>query len=272
MIRVNAKPQNPTPLKGQNILVTRQESSDHSLSKKLISLGAEVHNHPLISIHPPDSWDSFDEALSQIDKMDWVVFTSRNGVLYALKRLEELGLSIEVLNSLRIACFPAAKKILQKMKIEPDLVPSYHQSEGFFQEFKKTNPSGLRFWLIQSEEPRSKLQEDLQTMDTEIVSSTVYCNRMPKTDFSALLKLLHEKSLDWIVLASASAVQNLFSIIPKTWDNEWSNSLKVACLGKITARSAINHGLKVDAQPEKQDFQNLIKAIVNHVSNFGKRA
>ena len=264
---VNPNPQNPSPLKDQRILVTREELPDHSLSEKLSQLGAIVYNYPLISIQTPDSWDSFDEALSQIDKMDWVVFTSRNGVLYTSKRLEELGLSMKILNSLRIACFPAAEKILQKMKIEPDLVPSHHQSEGLFQEFKKTNPSGLCIWLIQAEEPRSKLQEDLQTMDNKIVSSTVYCNRIPKTDFSPLLKLLHEKSLDWIVLASASAVQNLFSIIPKTWDNEWSNSLNVACLGEITARSAINLGLKVDAQPEKQDFQNLIQAIVKHVSN-----
>ena len=80
LTRVNTKLQNTTPLKGQKILVTRQESSDHSLSEKLTNLGAKVHNHPLISIHPPDSWDSFDKALNQLNKIDWVVLTSRNGL------------------------------------------------------------------------------------------------------------------------------------------------------------------------------------------------
>ena len=267
MIRVNAKLKNPTPLKGQNILVTRQESSDHSLSEKLIGLGAEVHNHPLISIHPPDSWDSFDEALNQLNKIDWVVFTSRNGVLFTFKRLVELGVSTKILKSLRIACFPAAEEALRQKQIETDLIPSHHQSEGLIQELKQLNPSGLCFWLVQAEEPRYTLQEELLKMNAEIIISTVYCNRIPKTDFSPFLQLLRLKRLDWIVLASASAVRNLFSIIPSHWDCEWSNSLKVACLGEITASAAVSHGLKVEIQPEVQDFEHLVQAMADHVSN-----
>jgi len=68
-------------------------------------------------------------------------------------------------------------------------------------------------------------------------------------------------------LASASAVRNLFSIIPSHWDCEWSNSLKVACLGEITASAAVSHGLKVEIQPEVQDFEHLVQAMADHVSN-----
>ena len=57
---MSAEFQNDLPLKGQRIMVTREEGPDHSLSESLIQLGAEVHIHPLISIQPPDSWDSFD--------------------------------------------------------------------------------------------------------------------------------------------------------------------------------------------------------------------
>nr|ADI19263.1 uroporphyrinogen-III synthase [uncultured delta proteobacterium HF0200_39L23] len=254
-------------MKGQNILVTRQESSDHSLSEKLLSLGAEVHNHPLISIHPPDSWDSFDQYLNQLNKIDWVVFTSRNGVLFTFKRLVELGVSTDILKSLRIACFPAAAEALRQKNIETDLVPSHHQSERLIQEFKKLNLSELCFWLVQAEEPRFTLQEELLKMNAEVMTSTVYTNRIPKTDFSPLLRLLHLKKLDWIVLASASAVRNLFSIIPSHWDSEWFNSLKVACLGEITASVAFSHGLKVEIQPEVQDFEHLVQAMADHVSN-----
>jgi uroporphyrinogen-III synthase len=43
--------------------------------------------------------------------------------------------------------------------------------------------------------------------------------------------------------------------------------LKVACLGEITASAAVSHGLKVEIQPEVQDFEHLVQAMADHVSN-----
>ena len=89
---MSAEFQNDLPLKGQRILVTREEAPDHSISESLIQLGAQVHIHPLISIQPPDSWDSFDQHINHINHIDWLVFTSRNGVIFTSQRLAELSL------------------------------------------------------------------------------------------------------------------------------------------------------------------------------------
>ena len=80
-----------------------------------------------------------------------------------------------------------------------------------------------------------------------------------------MLKLLQSGSLDWLILASASAVHNLFKIIPADWKLGWSYQLKVACLGEITANVAKNNGLYVDVQPKIQDFNHLLEALCKHV-------
>ena len=173
---MSAEFQNDLPLKGQRILVTREEGPDHSVSEPLIQLGAEVHIHPLISIQPPDSWDSFDQQINHINQIDWLVFTSRNGVIFTFQRLAELNLLNEIFQSLRIACIgPATAEALLQEGLETDLIPGLYQSEGLIQEFQKMKPDGLCFWLVQAEAPRSILQEELIKMNAEVVTSTVYC-------------------------------------------------------------------------------------------------
>ena len=54
-------------------------------------------------------------------------------------------------------------------------------------------PDGLCFWLVQAEAPRSILQEELMKMNAEVMTSTVYCNRMPQMDsLEELEKLIDE--------------------------------------------------------------------------------
>ena len=269
---MSAEFQNDLPLKGQRILVTREEGPDHSLSESLIQFGAQVHIHPLISIQPPDSWDSFDQQINHINQIDWLVFTSRNGVIFTFQRLAELNLSNEIFQSLRIACIgPATAEALLQEGLETDMIPGLYQSEGLIQEFQKMKSDGLCFWLVQAEAPRSILQEELIKMNAEVVTSTVYCNRMPQMDFSPLLELIRLKKLDWIVFASASAVKNLCSIIPQEWGKTWSSNLKVACLGEITKNTALEQGLNVEVQPEVQNFEHLATAISDYVSKQGRR-
>ncbi|MCH2303890.1 MAG: uroporphyrinogen-III synthase, partial [SAR324 cluster bacterium] len=90
-------------------------------------------------------------------------------------------------------------------------------------------------------------------------------------DFSPLVVLIRLKKVDWIVFASASAVINLCSIIPKEWGKTWSSNLKVACLGEITKNAAMGQGLNVEVLPEVQNFEHLAKAISDYVSKQGQR-
>lgn len=81
------------PLAGIRILVTRQDTSESSLSGMLESKGASVLSTPMTRIGPPTTWELFDKTVLQATKIDWAVFTSRNGVIHCMSRMEVLELS-----------------------------------------------------------------------------------------------------------------------------------------------------------------------------------
>jgi len=68
------------PLFGKNIIVTRARAQASEFSKKLASLGANPIEFPTIEVVPPDDWSELDNAISELDQYDWLIFTSVNGV------------------------------------------------------------------------------------------------------------------------------------------------------------------------------------------------
>ena len=115
-----------------------------------------------------------------------------------------------------------------------NLVRQLQQSEGLLEALDREKIKGKRFWLIQAEEPRQTLRRGLLKMKAEVRISSVYRNQFPGRDFSPMLELLQANGVDWLILCSASAVENLFSIIPSEWNSDWKDSLNVACLGETT--------------------------------------
>ncbi|MGA0274853.1 MAG: uroporphyrinogen-III C-methyltransferase, partial [Dehalococcoidia bacterium] len=68
------------PLFGKRVIVTRARSQASRLVAQLEDLGAEVLEFPTIEIVPVEDPRPLDEALKNIDKYDWLMFTSSNAV------------------------------------------------------------------------------------------------------------------------------------------------------------------------------------------------
>ena len=151
------------PLAGVRILVTRQDTSESSLSGMLESKGASVISVPMTQIGPPTSWESFDEKVLQATNFDWAVFTSRNGVTHCLSRLNDLEVSAQQLfSSIKTACVgQATASVLTDNGITPELVPEHFQSEGLIDAFKQHDLFEKRCWLIQAESSCKILRDSL---------------------------------------------------------------------------------------------------------------
>lgn len=83
----------PAPLAGRRILVTRAAHQAGKLSNGLRALGAEPVEVPVLEIRPPLSFEPLDRALRQLDKYDWLIFTSANTVRALVERAAALGIS-----------------------------------------------------------------------------------------------------------------------------------------------------------------------------------
>ncbi len=270
MTSVSYQQSGKMPLAGLRFLLTRQDSTESSLSGMLESQGASVLIAQMTQIIPTESWESFDETVQQISNIDWAVFTSRNGVTHCLSRLNDLEVSAQQLfSSIKTACVgQATASVLTDNGITPELVPEHFQSEGLIDAFKQHDLFEKRCWLIQAESPRKILRDSLQNMGAQIILTPVYRNVPFENDNSFLLVELEQKKLDWIIFASPSAVQNFHHILPDGFWESLAVKPKIACLGETTESAVNSFGWSVQFRPGIQDFEHLVKTFCEqHTKN-----
>ena len=263
MTSVSYQQSNKMPLTGLRFLVTRQDGTESSLSRMLESQGASVLVEQMTKIIPPVSWDPFDATVRQGSNIDWAVFTSRNGVIHCLKRLKKLELSAKkIFSSIKIACVgQSTASVLSDNGIIPELIPEHFQSEGLIEAFKQHNLFEKRCWLIQAESPRKIMRNSLEKLGAKTILTPVYRNVPSVGDYSYLLTELKQQKLDWILFASPSAVQNFHQILPTGFWETLTAEPKIACIGEITAHAVEELGWRVQAAPNIQDFEHLVKTL-----------
>ena len=270
MTFASVKPSEESPLAGLRFLVTRQDSPESSLSEILESLGATVLTAPMIKILQPTSWKSFEENVLHASDVDWVIFTSSNGVKYCMTHLNVLDISPQkIFSTIKIACVGhATADALADHGLTPLLVPEHFQSEGLIAAFSQYDLHQKLCWLIQAESPRKTLRLALEKQGAQIISTPVYRNVPSENDNSFLLVELEQKKLDWIIFASPSAVQNFHHILPDGFWESLAVKPKIACLGETTESAVNGLGWSVQFRPGIQDFEHLVKTLCEkHTKN-----
>ena len=244
-------------------MVTRQDTPESSLSALLQSKGAAVVAAAMTKIVPPESWQSFDKAVKNSLKIDWVVFTSSNGVSFCVSRLKDLQIDPKFFFSkIKIACVgQSTSSTLSRYGISADLIPEHFQSEGLIDSFRQYDLKNKRCWLIQAESPRKKLSLAMKNKGVKIISTPVYRTVPSGKDTSFLFEELDKAKLDWIIFASPSAVLNFHQVLPDGFWEDLAVKPEIACIGETTESSVKSLGWNVKLCPAIQDFEHLVKAL-----------
>ena len=117
----------PQPLAGRRIVVTRQEAQAEALCRRLAERGADPIRFPTIDFRPLPAAE-MDHALKRLDDYAWIVFSSPNAVRFFLRRLK---VSEQELVFPRIAAIgPSTAAELIEAGIEVDFVPAEHSGEA----------------------------------------------------------------------------------------------------------------------------------------------
>lgn len=204
------------------------------LSKeRFFEKGSYVHL-PLIKIEPMKDYREFDNYLRNIKEFDWIVFASRYGVEYFLKRLKDIGLDLRALSNIKIAAIGnSTKNRLLDLGVLADLVPKKESSEGLIEEFKKVDVKGKKIFLPRSDISDKGLAKAFEKLGAKVITGFAYRNVMPKN-----LPYLDLDFFDEIVLTSPSTVRNFkkrYGRLPK--------KVKVECIGEVTEKEAKKFGL-----------------------------
>lgn len=252
------------PLFGLRVLVTRSRSQASVLSQALEDLGAEAWELPVLAFKEPSDPARLDRAVDELRSYQWLIFTSQNGVESFLRRLAERKKDIRELHGIKlVAIGPKTAEALEKRGLLPLLVPGEYRAEALVESLKDMVQPGERVLLARAEVAREVLPVGLSALGAEVDDVAAYRTVPTGEDAAETRQLLQEGRISLLTFTSSSTVLNFLNAVPL----EEARGVKVACIGPITAETAVKHGLQPDIVAHEYTIDGLVKAVVEYYQN-----
>jgi porphobilinogen deaminase len=193
-------------------------------------------------------------ASDELKNVDWLIFTSKNGVTAFWENAVESGLDVRNLAGCKIAVIGAKTAVLLKnYGIHADLVPEAFHSDALAEELKKHLTGKEKVWYLKAGNADNHLKEALQGY-CELEEIVVYENQ--ETEF-------HPKNLgnitdyDGVLFTCASSAKRLITKLEKGWEK----SVRVYSIGPKTTACLKRLGVKEVFEAPKADYESLSELL-----------
>ncbi|MFQ5857541.1 MAG: uroporphyrinogen-III synthase [Anaerolineae bacterium] len=256
------------PLHGKRVLVTRPAHQAGPFSEKLRALGAEPIEFPTIGIVPPEDTAPLDQAISEIERYDWVVFTSINAVAPFWERLTAAGKDARALARAHVGAIgPKTAAELKNIGLLADFVPDTYVAEAVVEQIG--NVAGQHILLPRSHIARAALVEGLAAKGA-IVNEVIAYRTMAGDPSDAAWQRLRDGHIDIATFTASSTVRNFVDLF--NGDHAILRGALVACIGPITAATAAEFGIRVDIVAEEHTIDGLLDAMIRGVQQKQREA
>jgi len=254
------------PLFGWNVLIPRTREQAGASIERLSSYGANADVVPTISVEPPRTPQQMERAVKGLvtGRYEWVGFTSVNAVRAVREKFDEFGLDARAFAGLKIAAVGGVTaQALRDWGIVPDLVPAEDQSAaGLLAEWPEFDPvldPINRVFLPRADIATDTLVAGLVDMGWEVDDVTAYRTVRAAPPAAAVRDAIKSGAFDAVLFTSSSTVRNLVGIAGKP-----HHSTLVAVIGPATAKTAQEHGLRVDVMAAEPSSDALVDALAAH--------
>ncbi|MDQ0196756.1 uroporphyrinogen-III C-methyltransferase [Paenibacillus wynnii] len=256
------------PLFGKRIVVTRARSQASELVDRIDELGGEPYEFPVIETVMPRDEDKKAEiasALAVLETYDWVIFTSVNGVEFFFRHLTELGVDIRGLFHARIAAVgPATAEALAVRGLMTEELPARFQAESLIEAIGAELLPGQKVLLPRGDLARDWLPDKLIELGLQVTVADTYETVVTGEDDDELLKLLEEGRIHAVTFTSSSTVHNFLEILKRMGLEDplpLLANVKIACIGPITEKTAIEAGLTPGLLASEATIDGLVNEL-----------
>ena len=254
-----------TPLFGWRVLVPRTKEQAGSLSRRVREYGAVPEEVPTISVEPPRNPLQMDKAVRGLveGRYEWIAFTSVNAVRAVREKFEEYGLDARAFSGLKIAAVgDKTAEAIAAWGLRADLVPSGEQSAaGLLADWPPydnvLDPIN-RVFLPRADIATENLVAGLIDLGWECDDVTAYRTVRATPPPAETRDAIKSGKFDAVVFTSSSTVRNLVGIAGKPHP-----STIIAVIGPATAKTAEEHGLRVDVLAPQPDVELLVDALAD---------
>lgn len=253
------------PLFGWRVLVPRTKDQAGPLVARLRGYGAVPEEVPTISVEPPRNPQQMDKAVRGLveGRYEWIAFTSVNAVRAVREKFEEYGLDARAFSGLKIAAVgDKTAQAIADWGLRADLVPSGEQSAAGlladWPEYDEVLDPINRVFLPRADIATETLVAGLVDLGWECDDVTAYRTVRATPPPAPTRDAIKTGKFDAVVFTSSSTVRNLVGIAGKPHP-----STIIAVIGPATAKTAEEHGLRVDVLAPKPDVDELTDALAD---------
>ncbi|MCW2796805.1 uroporphyrinogen-III synthase [Nocardioides sp.] len=253
------------PLFGWRVLVPRTKEQAGAVSARLRGYGAVPEEVPTISVEPPRNPLQMDKAVRGLveGRYEWIAFTSVNAVKAVREKFEEYGLDARAFSGLKIAAVgDKTAQAISAWGLRADLTPSGEQSAAGlladWPEYDRLLDPINRVFLPRADIATENLVAGLVDLGWECDDVTAYRTVRATPPPAPTRDAIKTGKFDAVVFTSSSTVRNLVGIAGKPHP-----STIIAVIGPATAKTAEEHGLRVDVLAAKPDIDELVDALAD---------
>lgn len=254
------------PLFGWRVLVPRTQDRSDDLVDRLQRFGATPVEVPTISVEPPRTPQQMDRAVHGLvsGRYEWIGFTSVNAVRAVREKLQQYGLDARSFAGLKVAAVGAdTAEALIAFGVRPDLLPEADATTQALLEEWPPYDSLIdpinRVFLPRADIATETLAAGLTELGWEVEDVTAYRTVRAAPPPAPTREAIKSGGFDAVLFTSSSTVRNLVGIAGKP-----HASTVVACIGPQTAKTAEEHGLRVDVLAEEPTHGALADALAAH--------
>ncbi len=256
------------PLHGRRVVVTRAAAQQGALADALREQGAQVLALPVIAFAPTPR-GPIEDAVAQLEGYDDVVFTSANGVDAFLEVLFAAGRDLRAFAGTRVCAIgPATARRLADRGLVPDLVPPEYVAESLLDAMSVGGVAGRRVLIPRAAVARELLPDGLREAGAGVTVLPVYETVSPAPD-EGVREAVATGEVDWITFTASSTVGGLTAIFDDSELAKLRASVKVACIGPVTADTARAAGFDVAVVAAEYTIDGLVRALAGHAGEDG---
>ena len=253
------------PLFGKTVVVTRARSQASAFREKLAAQGANVVEAAAIKTSPLELFEEDIRIINNTKQYQCIVFTSGEGVRYFFDALYKEGKDTRALGNSKVAAIGCATaRELHKYGIVPDIIPVDYKAESAVEALEEELNAGDSVLLIQPKVARDVIPRCLRHRNMDVDILRLYETTQDTSQQEALVTALTEGTVDYITFTSSSTVTNTIQLLG---DDALAllGKTKIACIGPITAATAMSAGLKPAIISDVYTTDGLVNAIVKDI-------
>lgn len=227
-----------SPLEGKRIVITRAISQSEALAKELEGCGAMPVVLPVVEFGEPDDFGPLDEAIGQLDRFDWMIFTSGQAVRAVVERTKDIESSLSPAGGkLRIAAVgPVSAEAVWQAGLSVEYVAKTHSGVALANELGE-RLQGRRVLLPRSDRANPDLPGALKTFGAEVTEVIAYRTLRPSEVDREKLRKISAGEADAVLFFSPSAVQNFAELVGVDRFRGLQDDLAITAVGPVTAEA-----------------------------------